>query len=152
MMDYDRAQRRAYRRQRRGYFGGAGGIVWLIIILAVVNSHAIWALFPLIIFGIPFFMWVIRPILMGNGQGNTNTQPPYMQPGYQQPEARDQPYAHPYQQPAYQPYTQGYTPQQPASQPHETYQEGGQIYQYEEDQQQPHTQQYEEPLTMYPQE
>lgn len=148
--DYYRAQRRAYRRQRRGYFGGIGGIIWLIIILSVVTSHWFWALFPLLLFGIPFFMFVIRPMLFGPVPGATYQQP-YNQPQYQQPESQDQPYAQTqYQQPTYQPYTQGYAAQQPDSQPHETYQEGGQSYQYQPGQQQ--TQQYEEPLTMYPQE
>lgn len=145
--EYDRAQRRAFRRQRRGYFGGAGGIIWLIIILSVFTSHAFWALFPLLFFGIPFFFWVIRPMIFGS----MGSQQPYNQQQYQQPEEQEQPYAQSqYQPPVYQPYTQGYTAQQPTNQPHETYQESAQPYQYEEGQQ--HTQQYEEPLTMYPQE
>lgn len=140
---YDRAQRRAYRRQRRGYFGGIGGVIWLIIILSVFSSHWFWALFPLFFFGIPFFFWVIRPMLYG--AQNTTNQSPYGQPGYQ---PQEPPYA---QQQTYQPYTQGYAAQQPVdNQPKETYQEGGQVYQYQAGQQQ--TQQYEEPLTMYPQE
>lgn len=143
--DYYRAQRRAFRRQRRGYFGGVGGVIWLIIIISIFTSHSFWAIWPLMFFGIPFFFWVIRPMLQGNAM---NQQQQYSQPGYQQPE---QPYTQqPYQQPDYQPYTQGYTAQQSANQPHETYQEGGQSYQYQPEQQQ--TQQYEEPLTMYPQE
>jgi len=142
--DYYRAQRRASRHQRRGYFGGIGGIIWLIIILSIVSSHTFWALFPLLFFGIPFFFWVIRPML----QSNAMNQQTYSQPDYQQPE---QPYAQQqYQQTDYQPYTQGYAAQQPTDQPHEAYQEGGQSYQYQAGQQQ--TQQYEEPLTMYPQE
>jgi hypothetical protein len=144
--EYDRAQRRAYRRQRRGYFGGISGIVWLVIILSVLNSHWFWALFPLVFFAIPFFFWVIRPMFWSS-QGMTSQQP-FGQPGYQQPE---QPYTQqPAQQEVYQPYTQGYAAQQPTSQPHETYQEGGQAYQYQAESQQ--TQQYEDPLTMYPQE
>ena len=157
MMDFDtqrqyyRAQRRAFRRQRRGYMGGAGGIVWLIIILAVVSSHAFWALFPILFFGFPFFFWVIRPMLLRNTSGPMNQQP-YNQSEYQQPEQQEQPYYPPQaQQPVYQPYTQGYTPQQSASQPHEAYEESSQPYQYQPGQQQ-QTQQYEEPLTMYPQE
>lgn len=149
--DYYRTQRRAFRRQRRGYFGGIGGIIWLIIILSVVTSHWFWALFPLLLFGIPFFFWIVRPMLFGN-MGPMNQQQPYVQPGYQQPEQQEQPYAQPqYEQPVYQPYTQGYAAQsQPSDGPHEAYQESSQPYQYQAGQQQ--AQQYEEPMTMYPQE
>src|SRR6185312_1818621 len=101
------------------YFGGIGGIIWLIIILSVVTSHWFWALFPLLLFGIPFFFWIVRPMLFGN-MGPMNQQQPYVQPGYQQPEQQEQPYAQTqYEQPVYQPYTQGYTAQsQPSDGPH----------------------------------
>ncbi|HEX7735775.1 MAG TPA: hypothetical protein VF458_12975 [Ktedonobacteraceae bacterium] len=139
--DYDRAQRRAYRHQRRGYYGGVGGVIWLIIIISMVSSHWFWMIFPWLFIGLPIFWWGIRPMLRGNAM-NQQQQQPYSQPVYQQPEQ---------QQPDYQAYNQGYSAQQqPVAQPRETYQEGGQSYQYQPGQQQ--NQQYEEPLTMYPQE
>lgn len=149
MMDYRaqrryyRAQRRAYRRQMRGYYGGFGGLIWLIVIISLATSH-LWVLWPLAFFGIPVFFLVLRPLLFGTAAA-TN-QPQYGQPQQEQPI-----YQQPYQQepPAYQPYTQGYGAQQPVAQQSEIYQEGGQQYQYPAQQQ---TQQYEEPMTMYPQE
>ncbi len=147
--DYYRAQRRAYRRQRRGYFGGGfGGLIVLAIIL-ISFSHLFWMLFPLVFFGIPFFIFVLRPLLFG-----AMNHPPYNQQQYQQyqqnpvyqPDQQQQPQEDP---PVYQPYSQGYQPQQPISKPAESYQEGGQQHEYPEQQQ---TQQYEDPLTMYPRE
>jgi len=142
--DYDRAQRRAFRHQRRGYYGGIGGIIWLIIIISMLSSHWFWMIFPWLVLGIPCFFWVLRPMFWNNSM---NQQQPYNQPMYQQPGAQEQPYAQP---PIYQPYSQGYTAQPLTSRPQETYQEGDQAYQYQPEQ--PQTQQYEEPLTMYPQE
>ena len=150
--DYYRAQRRTYRRQRRGYFGGGfGGLIVLAIIL-ISFSHLFWMLFPLVFFGIPFFIFVVRPLLFG-----AMNQPPYNQQQYQQyqPYQQQEPVYQPYQQqpqedpPAYQPYSQGYQPQQQTSRPAENYQESGQQNEYPEQQQ---TRQYEDPMTMYPRE
>lgn len=149
MMDYRaqrryyRAQRRAYRRQMRGYYGGGfGGLVFLIVLASMALSH-LWILWPLAFFGIPFFLFVLRPIFFGSA--NAMNQQQYSQPQQEQPI-----YQQPYQpeQPVYQPYTQGYAAQQPPAQQAEVYQEGGQQYQYPAQQ----AQQYEEPMTMYPQE
>ncbi len=145
--EYYRAQRRAYRRQMRGYYGGGfGGLVVLAIIL-ISFSHLFWMIFPLVFFGIPFFFFVLRPLLFGAlNQSPYNQQyQPYQQEQMYQQYQQQQPQEDP---PAYQPYSQGYQPQQPASKPAEIYQESGQQYQYPEQQ----TQQYEDPLTMYPRE
>lgn len=151
-----RAQHRAYRRQMRGYYrsrgfyGGIGGFTWLLVLGIILMSHQ-WFWFPLLMFGIPFFFFVLRPRLFG--PGNTTYQPPYGQATpYQQPTPYQQEMgepAQPQQQEAYQPYTQGYrapaqaVPQTPSPREKE---EG---YRYAEPANQ---QQYEEPLTMYPQE
>ncbi|HEY1351320.1 MAG TPA: hypothetical protein VGF67_16995 [Ktedonobacteraceae bacterium] len=146
--DLYRAQRRAYRRQRRGYYGGGfGGLIVLAIIL-VSFSHLFWMFFPLVFFGIPFFVFVLRPLLSG-----TLNQPPYNQ-HQQQPYNQQGPVYQPYQQQpqedpsAYQPYNRGYEPQQSVSKPVPD-QESHQQYTDGEQQQ---TQQYEDPLTMYPRE
>jgi len=60
MMDYRaqrrsyRAQRRTYRRQMRGYYGGFGGLIWLIVIASLAMTH-LWQLSLLAFFGLPLF-------------------------------------------------------------------------------------------------
>jgi hypothetical protein len=121
----------------RGYYGGGfGGLIVLAIIL-VSFSHLFWMFFPLVFFGIPFFVFVLRPLLSG-----TLNQPPYNQPPYQQQQPQEDPSA-------YQSYSRGYEPQQAASKPATSDQESNQQYAGSGQQQ---TQQYEDPLTMYPRE
>lgn len=139
---YYRDQRRAYRRQRRGFYGGGfGGLIMCLIIIGAVTH--LWILFPLAFFVFPFLFWIMRSMFAG----------PVNQPPYQQQFGQEQPTYQPYQQPepeppAYQPYAQGYQPQQSAyQQPVEAYEERSQP-EYQSQQ----TQQYEEPMTMYPQE
>lgn len=149
---------RMRRRGRRRGLSGIGGIIWLIIIISVLSSHWIW---PMIFSVLPLvfiFFFFLRPRLSNMfGMGN---QQPYSQPNYQQQPYQQQPYQQPIYQapqynqpqdeqrdvPVYQPYTQGYQPQESAP--------GPQIYHGSEQQQYPEQQtqqQYEEPLTMYPQ-
>ncbi|HEY0754832.1 MAG TPA: hypothetical protein VGD98_12795 [Ktedonobacteraceae bacterium] len=142
---YYRAQRRGPRR--RGYFGGIGGIIWLIIIISLFSGHGSFLIFPWLLIGLPFFFWVLRPMLWGRSNQQQPDAQPYVQPGAQQPDQPAQ-YAAP-QEPIYQPYNQGYTAQQTVNEPHEAYVESSQPNQYEVEQ---HTQQYEEPMTIYPQE
>ena len=144
---YYRAQRRAYRQQRRGYYGGGfGGLIVFLIILGAVTH--LWVIFPLAFFVLPFLFWVVRPMFF-----NQMNQPPYQGQPYQQQPEQEQPIYQPYQQqpepeqPVYQPYSQGYQPQQSAYEPAEAYEERSQP-EYQSQQ----TQQYEEPMTMYPQE
>jgi len=145
-----RAQRRACRRQRRRHQGRGFAILIVLVIITVTINHPFWVLFPLILFGIPLFLFVLRPLLSGairQSQYNQQSQQyqPYQQ--YQQePIYQPQPQADP---PMYQPYNQGYQPQQPASTPAEPEQQRSQQY---TDLRQPLTPQYEEPLTMYPRE
>jgi multisubunit Na+/H+ antiporter MnhG subunit len=146
--DFYRAQRRAYRRQMRGYYGGGGFSAFIVLAIILISfSHLFWMIFPLVFFGIPFFIFVLRPLLFGSlNQTPYNQQyQPYRQDQMYQSYQQQQPQEDP---PAYQPYSQGYQPQQPASKPAAIYQESGQQDQYAEQQ----TQQYEEPLTMYPRE
>lgn len=140
MMNY-RAQRRAYRRQMRGYYGGFGGLIWLIVIASLAMIH-FWQLSLLVFFGLPFFFLVLRPILFCTA--NARNQQQYGQPQQELPIY--QPYHQ--EQMDYQPYTRGYDAQPSPTQQSEIYQEGGQQYQYPTQQ----TPQYEEPRAMYPQE
>ena len=134
MMDYH-DQRRANRRQRRGFYGRSNGLIWPIAILLFIFTHS-WIWFPLAIFA---------PMILAGIFGSLNQGPPQQQQQYyQQPAYQPEP-----EQPAYQPYTQGYTPQQAVHEQPEAYQEGEQQYQYPAPQQQ---QQYEDPMVMYPQE
>ena len=152
--DIYRNQRRAFRQQmryrRRGAFGGFGGLILVIIGIMVLNHH-LWSMFPLVFFAFPLFFFITRAMRQrGNWSMSQPQQPDSQlyqqnQPVYQQPVQPEQP-----EQPVYQPYTQGYQPQQTPAQSGETYQEAGQQYQYPA--QQNTQQQYEEPLTMYPQE
>lgn len=144
MMNY-RAQSNAYRRQMRGYYGGFGGLIWLIVIASLAMIH-LWQLSLLAFFGLPFFFLVLRPILFNAASARNQQQygqPQQEPPGYQQ---SDQPY-HP-EQLDYQPYTRGYDAQHPPVRQSEIYQESEQQYLYPAQQ----TQQYEEPIAMYPQE
>lgn len=147
-----RAQYRAYRRQMRayyrgrGFYGGIGGAVWLLILGAILFSHY-WFWWPLLLIGIPFFIFAMRS--RASSMGATLNQPPYQQPTYQQmpPEYG---YAQPHQpEENYQPYTQGYRPPQQMQQTDGPAPKDEPSYQYQE---RPLQQQYEEPLTMYPRE
>jgi multisubunit Na+/H+ antiporter MnhG subunit len=148
---YYRAQRRAYRRQRRGHHGrGFVGLIVFVVILIALN-HPFWMLVPLILFGIPLFLFVLRPLLANAMKQSSYNQPyqqyqPYQQEPIYQPYQQQQPQEDP---PMYQPYSQGYQPQQPVSTPGET--EQGNSQQYRDFRQQ-QTPQYEDPLTMYPRE
>ncbi|HEX7737109.1 MAG TPA: hypothetical protein VF458_19850 [Ktedonobacteraceae bacterium] len=131
-----RAQRRAYRRQQRyrNHSSRVGGmIIWpLAFVLFIITHSWVWvvvAVCALIILAATYYLGTLSNRRMDQPQRNN-------QPIYQQRE-----------QPAYQPYTQGYTPRPAHPQP-EIYQEGSQQYQYPSQQQQ----QYEEPMTMYPEE
>jgi len=150
MMNYraqrrsQRARRNAYRQQIRGSYGGFGGLIWLIVIASLAMTH-LWQLSLLAFFVLPFVFLVLRPILFGtaNAMKQQYSQPRQEQTPYQQP---SQPFQQ--EQSDYQPYTQGYGAQQSYTQQSEIYQEGGQQSQYRVQQ----TQQYEEPITIYPQE
>ncbi|HEU5381374.1 MAG TPA: hypothetical protein VFV38_38610 [Ktedonobacteraceae bacterium] len=144
MMDYQ-AQRKTYRRQMRGSYGGLGGLIWLIVIASLAMTH-LWQLSLLAFFSLPFLFLVLRLLLFSTA--HAMNQPQYSQPQQEQPF-----YQQPYQpsqqeQPGYQPYPQGYGAQQFSTQQSEIFHEGGQQYQELARQ----TQQYEEPITMYPQE
>ncbi len=154
MMDYrarrrfhraQRAQGTGYRRQMRGYYGGFGGLIWVMVIASLAMTH-LWQLSLLAFFGLPFFFLVLRPIFFSpaNAMNQTqSSQPKQEQGSYQQPYPSSQ-----QESLDYEPYTQGYGEQQPPPQQRETSQEGGQQYQYPAQQ----TPQYEEPVAMYPQE
>jgi hypothetical protein len=133
MMNYP-DQRRAYRRQRRVNFGRLNSIIWpLAIVLFFITHTWIWLLLAV------FAPMIITGLL---GAFETNSfQQQQNQPVYQQPYQQQQ------EQPMYQPYTQGYSPQQAATPQPEIYQASEQPYQQQQHQQQ----QYEDPLTMYPQ-
>jgi hypothetical protein len=129
-------------------YGGLVGAMWMII-LALFFATNLWQLF-IVGAALSILLGALaRPLialLLGAGifglasaarPQQTYYQPP-QQPYYQPPQQPEQPYYQP------QPYQQGY---QPTPQP-EGYQEGGQQYQYP--QQQPS--QYEQPQSQYPQE
>lgn len=140
MMDY-RGQRRASRRYR--HYGPLNGIIWPLAIILFFATH-FWFWFLLAIF-VP----ILLVNLLRSFEMNPQQQQAYTQPTYQYQPAEQPMYQQPYQQaeqPVYQPYSQGYTPQQPVSPPPPIIQEREQPYQYQEQQQ------YEDPLTMYPQE
>jgi hypothetical protein len=126
----------------RGLYGGFYGFLWMLILALFFITHSwIWFLVGAGISAIlGAFAGPIMAALLGAGIfAATRNNPPYQQPyqPYQQPNQ-------PYQQP-YQPYQQGYQP--PPPQPTETYQEGGQQYQYPPQQQPP----YQQPEVQYPQ-
>jgi hypothetical protein len=144
MMDY-RARSNAYRRQTRGSYGGLGGLIWLIMIASLAVTH-LWQLALLVFFALPFFFLVLRPILFSTANARNRqqySQPQQEQPFFQEPFHPSQP-----EQLDSQPYSQGYGAQRPPMQRSEISQEGGEQDQYPAQQ----TQQYEEPITMYPQE
>ncbi len=117
----------------RGAYGGLQGFIWLLgLAILFLPGVGFWP-WILVLCGISAILGVLaRPIMAGLlgigilGMASMADQQP--QPTYQPP---------------YQPYQQGYQPPPPA-QPTETYQEGGQQYQY---QPQP---QYEQPQVQYP--
>jgi hypothetical protein len=155
-----RDQQRAWRRQRRGFYGGIGSFIWLIVLAFLIfGNHLAW-------FPIPIFFLIILCVVLirrapMSGMGNQMYQPPmyqppepsvYQPPVYQPPEPSVyQPPVYQPPEPVYRPYAEGYRPQetvaQSVPQPHEA--EQPQPYQYTE---QETSQQYEEPLTMYPSE
>jgi hypothetical protein len=131
-------QRRTYRnRRRRGMLWGISVIVLIFGILYLADNHLIWI--PFLIF--PWFF------VFGRRRSAAYRSMPPVQPPMQQPIYN--PYAS-QQDESYPAYGQGYqAQQQPLHQRRDAvvYQESVQ-----EEQQQNKTQQYEEPLTMYPQE
>jgi hypothetical protein len=141
MMDY-RAQRKADRRQMRGYYEGVVGLIGLIVIASLAMIH-LWQLSILAFIGLLFFFLVLRLILLSTAHAMKQqqySQPKQEPPFYQQP-------SHPSQQEQLddQPYPLGYGVQSPPMQQSEIYQESEQHSQYP-------AQQYEEPRAMYPQE
>lgn len=138
MMDY-RAQRGICRR--RCNLGGVVGILWMFMFLSLLGSHWFWTWLWI---GLPLSFWVSRPMFQGNPMNQPQFSAP---PGFQQQEPPE--YPSDQQGQVSQPYNQGYTAQQTVGQFHETYREASPLSQYQAGQQ---GQQYEEPLTMYPQE
>jgi hypothetical protein len=116
----------------RGVLGGIQGFLWMLILaLFFITNNWVWFLVGAAISAVlgalirPISAWLLSMgIFSATSRANREQQPYYQPPQQQQP---------------YQPYQEGYQP--PQSQ---TYEEGGQAYQY--------PQQYEQPQAHYPQE
>ncbi|HET8846226.1 MAG TPA: hypothetical protein VFN35_32490 [Ktedonobacteraceae bacterium] len=138
MMNYC-AQRGAY--CKRGNLAGVVGIIGMLTFLSVPGNHWFWMW---LLIGLPLFFWVIRPMFGGNPMN----QPQFsVQPGFQQQEQPEDPSGQ--HEHVSHLYKRGYAAPPAVSQRYEAYREGSQSSQYQARQQ---GQQYEEPLTMYPQE
>jgi len=137
---YYQAQHRAYQEERQSYHHKGLGTLLVVLLIIGITAH-LWVILPLILFMFPLLLFWIMPAMFIR----VIYQTPYQLEAYQ-------PYQ-PYQQldsepPVYQPYTEGYQPQQSTyQQPAEAYEERSQP-EYQNLQ----TQQYEEPMTMYPRE